>query len=189
MPRIIGVNTGLVIAGEQPEGFVPKRKIVMVDEEAKNAAYRDTKRHIAKVRHFLLKISDELNTRSLDHDASKLEEPELSLFAEWGPKLKEMEYGSDEYKAALEQMGVALEHHYQHNRHHPEHHGSGVSGMNLIDLIEMVCDWKAASLRMKDGDFLKSLEVQKERFGLAPQLVAILANTAEFFEEMQHEDD
>jgi len=75
MPRIIGVNTGLVIAGEQPEGFVPKRKIVMVDEEAKNAAYRDTKRHIAKVRHFLLKISDELNTRSLDHDASKLEEP------------------------------------------------------------------------------------------------------------------
>jgi len=27
--------------------------------------------------------------------------------------------------------------------------------MNLIDLIEMVCDWKAASLRMKDGDFLK----------------------------------
>lgn len=92
-----------------------------------------------------------------------------------------MEYGSEQYKDALEKMGEALQHHYEHNRHHPEHFIDGVDGMTLIDLIEMACDWYASSLRMKDGDFLKALEVQKKRFNLDTQLVTILANTIVFF--------
>lgn len=124
-----------------------------------------------------------LNNRGENHDASKLEDPELSLFAEWGPKLSGMEYGSDEYKSALGKMGEALQHHYQHNSHHPEHHGeAGVDGMNLIDLIEMTCDWKASTSRVKDGDFMKSLETNRKRFGLSPQLTRIISNTAAFFE-------
>jgi hypothetical protein len=74
-------------------------------------------------------------------------------------------------------MKPALDHHYCVNRHHPEHFVDGVGGMNLIDVIEMLSDWKASSERHEDGDLRKSLEIQRERFNLSPQVFAILRNT------------
>jgi len=147
--------------------------------------------HIEQVGTYMAVISDALLERASVHDESKLHAPEIDLFAEWGPKLKNMEYGSDEYKEALQHMGVALKHHYENNRHHPEFFKApGINGMNLIDLIEMVCDWKAASLRMKDGgDIGKSLEVNKKRFHLDSQLFNIIVNTMEFFEEKEKEKE
>lgn len=50
-------------------------------------------------------------------------------------------------------------------------------GMNLVDVLEMLCDWKAASIRHNDGDILKSLEIQKTRFGISDELYQILRNT------------
>lgn len=55
---------------------------------------------------------------------------------------------------------------------------SGANGMSLLDLIEMLCDWKAATERHTDGDLRKSLEINKTRFGLSDQLHSILTNTA-----------
>lgn len=81
---------------------------------------RETLGHIAEVQGYLSLIADKLYIRGLDHDASKLQSPEKELFDEWTPKLKELVYGSDEYKAALVEMGPALRHHYQKNNHHPE---------------------------------------------------------------------
>ena len=75
-------------------------------------------------------------------------------------------------------MGPALAHHYANNRHHPEHHKNGVDDMTLIDVLEMLIDWKAASERHNDGNILKSIEKNADRFGLSPQLVKILENTA-----------
>ena len=49
--------------------------------------------------------------------------------------------------------------------------------MTLIDVIEMLCDWIATTKRMKDGDIFKSLEIQKERFGISGQLYQISCNT------------
>lgn len=54
--------------------------------------------------------------------------------------------------------------------------------MNLIDVLEMACDWKAASLRHTDGDFNRSVELCSERFNIAPQLAQIILNTAVLFE-------
>jgi hypothetical protein len=54
---------------------------------------------------------------------------------------------------------------------------SSVNHMNLIDVLEMVCDWKAATLRHNDGDIHKSVEINTERFGLSAQLVNIILNT------------
>jgi hypothetical protein len=100
------------------------------------------------------------------------------VFDEYTPKLKRSTYGSDEYKGFLEAMGPALDHHYDVNRHHPEHFEQGIGGMNLIDLIEMMADWKAATERHEDGDLERSLRINQERFGISDQLVAILRNTA-----------
>jgi hypothetical protein len=54
--------------------------------------------------------------------------------------------------------------------------------MNLVDLVEMLCDWKASSTRHNDGNIRKSIEINAERFGINQQLVKILENTAELFD-------
>jgi hypothetical protein len=114
------------------------------------------------------------------HDQSKLTSPEVEVFDRVTEKLAGLTYGSDEYKASLAEMGPALQHHYANNRHHPEHFTDGVAGMNLIDLVEMFCDWVAATRRHNDGDINKSITLNAERFSLDPQLVHVLRNTAEW---------
>lgn len=58
--------------------------------------------------------------------------------------------------------------------HKPE---LGISGMSLLDLVEMLCDWKAATLRHNDGDIRKSIEINQKRFGYSDELKRILLNT------------
>lgn len=140
----------------------------------------DTWEHIDKVRIFLNQCIRELLEREEDHDQSKLREPELAVFDEFTPKLAQTEYGSDEYKADLAAMKPALDHHYANNSHHPEHYTNGINGMNLIDVLEMLCDWKAASLRNKDGNIMRSIQIQAERFHLSAELTDILRNTVEY---------
>lgn len=125
--------------------------------------------------------SKELLQRATVHDNSKLQSPEKELFDEFTPKLKNCTYGSDEYKEFLKGLKTALDHHYANNSHHPEHYPNGINGFDLFDLVEMFFDWKAASERHADGDIFKSIEINKERFGLSEQLAEILKNTATRF--------
>jgi hypothetical protein len=127
--------------------------------------------------------------RSYTHDLSKTAEPELATFNEVTPRLKTLTYGSDEYRASLAEIRDALTHHYAHNRHHPEHHADGVAGMTLVDVVEMLADWKAATERHTDGDLARSLEIQRDRFHLDPQVYAILRNTALALGWLEEGDD
>jgi hypothetical protein len=128
---------------------------------------------------------DKLDTRGVQHDASKLETPEVELFAEHTLQLANLSYNSDEYKASLEALKPALDHHYAVNRHHPEHFNDGVNDMTLIDIIEMFCDWKASTLRQHDGNLLKSIEQNAERFKIEGQLKQIFVNTARMLDEQE----
>jgi hypothetical protein len=136
-----------------------------------------TMRHIETVRNYLNACIKEILNRSEHHDQSKFESPEREAFDIYTPLLRDLTYGSEEYKACLRNMKPAIEHHHQHNRHHPEYHADGIAGMDLIDLIEMLCDWKAAGLRHDTGDILKSIEINKIRFGFSDELEKILKNT------------
>jgi hypothetical protein len=78
-------------------------------------------------------------------------------------------------------MKPALERHYSKNSHHPEHHEDGIKAMNLIDLIEMLADWKAATQRNKDGNIFASIEKNQERFGYSDELKQIFVNTVKEF--------
>lgn len=138
----------------------------------------DTLKHATRVAELLAQIIGELATRAARHDRSKTEEPELGIFNEYGPKLRASTYGSDEYAANLKAMGAGLAHHYANNAHHPEHYSTGINGMNLVDLIEMLADWRAATERHADGSLSQSLAIQKTRFGIGDQLNGILWNTA-----------
>ena len=171
-----------------------------------------TRKHISIVEGYLKKMMAELQYRSVNHDKSKLIDPERQIFDKYIPKLKTTAYGSDEYNGYLEEMEVGLNHHYRNNRHHPEHffynecndcskkyYGmmpskcscgcsqltkqSDVNQMNLIDIMEMFCDWKAASIRHKDGDINKSIEINKKRFGITDQLAQILKNTIDLLDK------
>jgi len=149
-------------------------------EEA--ACNNETRKHIANVNKFINIIIRHLQKRAIEHDATKMESPELELFTEMTSKLAACTYGSEEYKGFLAKLQPALEHHYAKNRHHPEHYPNGMDDMNLVDVVELFCDWKAATLRHNDGNILKSIDHNAKRFNINPQLEKIFKKTAELFE-------
>jgi hypothetical protein len=137
----------------------------------------ETREHIKQVARRLKAVQVELGDRAWMHDASKLGPNEKPHFDGATPKLKGLTYGSVEYKAALAELGPALAHHYKHNSHHPECWPDGIKGMDLLDLIEMYCDWAAAVTRHADGNLAKSIEINADRFSMGNELLEIFRNT------------
>ncbi len=146
-----------------------------LEEQATNY---HTMRHIERVRNLLNEVVQRLLARGEAHDQSKLCPPEVGAFTVMTPKLAACTYGSEEYRKFLAEMRPALEHHYFCNRHHPEHHVNGVLDMNLIDILEMICDWVASSSRHNDGCILCSIRINQPRFRYTAELASILRNTA-----------
>ncbi len=142
----------------------------------------ETRKHILNVNKFISTFISELLKRGIEHDMTKLNSPEVEIFTEFTPKLAGSTYGSEEYKGFLKEMGVALQHHYENNRHHPEHFKNGIKDMTLVDLVEMFCDWKAASMRHNNGDMFSSIEKNRERFGYSEELEQIFKNTMKVLE-------
>lgn len=156
----------------------------MVEENLVNHCLAETHKHVRLVQSYLNLFVNDIVHRGEHHDDSKFEEPELSLFAANTKKLGETEYGSQEYKALLETVKPAIEHHYANNRHHTEHWPEGINDMTLIDVLEMLCDWKAATARNKNGNIRKSIEINSEKYKISPQLRQIMENTVrEYFTE------
>jgi len=141
-----------------------------------------TMRHIETVRNFIACVIKDLMYRQEQHDQSKLQSPEVEIFEVYTNKLRDCVYASDEYKKYMAEMKPAIDHHNTVNRHHPEHFENGIAGMNLVDLIEMLCDWKAATLRHNTGDIYKSLELNQKRFGYSDEIKKILENTVDWIE-------
>lgn len=139
----------------------------------------DTIAHIERVQTLIQTAINNLSRRAVNHDLSKLQEPEKSAFDRLKAlSLSGMAYGSEEYRACLRAEKPAIEHHYKANNHHPEFYENGMDGMSLFDVLEMLLDWKAATERMKDGgDIHASLVINVPRFKIGAQLESILANT------------
>jgi len=150
-----------------------------VEQQATNY---ETMQHIREVGILLHRVAAELLSRADDHDQSKLSSPEVEMFTEMTPKLANSVYGSEEYNEFRKKLDPILQHHYANNRHHPEHFKNGINDMNLIDLLEMFCDWKASSKRHSTGNIRKSIEINAPRFGINQQLVNILENTADYLD-------
>jgi hypothetical protein len=142
-----------------------------------NFCLAETHKHVRKVQGFLNIFINDLINRGENHDNSKFEEPELTIFAENTERLNQVQYGSDEYKQCLEATKPAREHHYSRNDHHPEFHKNGIDDMDLMCIVEMLADWRAASERNKNGNIRKSIEINAEKYNMSPQLRRILENT------------
>lgn len=133
--------------------------------------------HIRKVQALIADFTSRLTQRGIDHDASKLMEPEKTGLEEATQKVRDLSYYSSEYLGELAKVTPLLEHHYRLNSHHPEHHHGGVGGMTLLDVIEMYCDWKASTDKHPNGTFERSLVINKQRFQVSEQLASIFDNT------------
>lgn len=143
-------------------------------------SHETTVAHIARVQHLLDFFADAIRERGRVHDASKFDPEEAvplqrihDLIQENGPA----PFGTPEYKERTAMLGPMLSHHYSANSHHPEHYENGVSGMDLLDLVEMFFDWKAASERNADSGMGLSFCIEK--YKIDPMLASILRNTAD----------
>ena len=117
----------------------------------------DTITHISEVQENLAEIRADLEKRGIAHDRSKFTAEEFDSFVKTRPKFKKANYGSREYQECVDQIKPAIDHHYNNNRHHTGFHEKGFQDMNLLDILEMLADWKAASRRSPDLTFEDSL--------------------------------
>lgn len=134
--------------------------------------------HIQYIREDILKIIHKLYERALNHDNSKWSDAERPFYE----KSNEIELENmTSYKTILEAtrdiVQPALDNHYKLNRHHPEHHKNGINDMNLIDIVEMVCDWHSSA---KTRGLPLDVNYNVQRFNISPQLEQIIKNTIDF---------
>jgi hypothetical protein len=138
----------------------------------------DTLGHARRVAELMAPVVGELAQRAAVHDASKLEDPEKSAFDAVTPRLAVTQYVTEAYRDGLGELGPALAHHYANNRHHPENRQHGVTTMTLVDLIEMLADWRAATERHEYGSMVYSLRNNAARFNIPDPLMRVLWETA-----------
>lgn len=138
-----------------------------------------TLRHIKRVNELLGNFAIRMIQRGQVHDSSKFDPIEAGPLEEM-QKLVDAEgqapFGTDEYKRRTDMLGPMIEHHRAHNSHHPEYYPNGIDGMDLLDLVEMFYDWKAASERGEEDAMNLSFAVKK--YNVSPQLESIFLNTA-----------
>ena len=145
------------------------------DPEALNTLNSILK-HRQTVRERLLFLADELYKRAYHHDDSKLQLPEIKWLIEMD-KEPRYEYGTPEYFEKMKRWDKFFKHHYENNRHHPDHFANGIEGMNLADLCEYIVDIISYYEELHVNNALDTVNKQKERFGFDEQLTQILKNT------------
>jgi hypothetical protein len=182
---VLGESSAKTKESEQAFVGLPRNAcLAALDEGTSIMSYdseAETREHIAEVAARLDAVCAELRRRGERHDASKLGPQEKPFFDAAGPSLRAHVYQSEDYIATLKTLEPALNHHYANNSHHPQHYAEGIAGMDLIDLVEMYCDWAAATLRSKDGDLARSIELNIERFVIEEPLASLLRNTLKRF--------
>lgn len=170
-----------VVLFETGETYTIQQDLLAQFEEDKLLdSTQTTINHINVVRENLARFVVQLIQRGEIHDDTKLRDPEKTL-------LDAMEYvnvnegnapyGSPEYIKRTAILKPMLKHHYAAWRHHPEFHPNGVNSMNLVDIVEVISDWQAASQRNKEPEM--NITAACERYGINEQLKQIFINTAE----------
>jgi len=137
---------------------------------------KDIRSHIARVSEKINTIVDLLKKRAKDHDKSKLQYPELQGFIRMD-KEPRYPYGSPEYFDKMKRYEYVFKHHYMSNSHHPEHYNNWICEMDLLDIIEMLCDWTSYREGLTAAEAIATVEQQAKRFDLSDELSSIMLNT------------
>lgn len=130
-------------------------------------------RHRGLVQAQLTRLAYALEGRALTHDLSKFSADEFEGLTEINRVARIHPYGSSAYMESLKN-NKAIDLHFARNRHHPEYFPDGVDGMNLLDFIEMVIDWKAANIVHGQPGWEEVLQIQFNRFHLSPEQIYLV---------------
>lgn len=146
----------------------------------------DTRKHQQAVQSIMIAVAQKIIQRAVVHDASKLESPEREYYIDpvYTLTTEEVAYDSDRYKELVARMDKGWEHHRYTNDHHPEFFepyavqtlNDPVKAMDMFALIEMLCDWIAASQRKNNKPVL-ALAAMLKKYHVEEQLEAVLRNT------------
>lgn len=159
------------------------------DVSPESAVIATMLRHIGFVQSALLRVRQELERRGQDHDRSKWSPEEFPGFARINATARQYPYGSEGYKASIRAERPTVEHHQKANSHHPEYHQAkmpqlsevdGLSEMGWLDVVEMVCDWWAASQTYGNTPWDEVLSKQRERWQWSPEQWWLIEQVAEF---------
>lgn len=157
--------------------------------------FRSFIRHRAYLADVMGRVARAVEQRAQIHDLSKLQDDEFEGFSRIHAAARIHKFGSPEYAEGLRQERPTIDLHFSRNRHHPERPklmgeaaevGRGMpddytywaardgAAMNFLDVIEMVCDWWAASKGYDDArpwsETVKLNLAQKEKYLSSEQL-------------------
>ena len=140
----------------------------------------DIIRHISEVSENLLAMKSDLEKRAIAHDRSKLEALEFDSFVRTRAQFKKANYGTKEYQECTDLIKPAIDHHHKNNRHHTTFHKNGFADMNLLDILEMLADWKAASRRSPSLTFKDSLPRAFNKYKIPENMQRHILNTLQY---------
>lgn len=147
-------------------------KYAKITDEMVNFYNKRTTKHIDLVRKYCKRVNklfgdefDGIIGRGLKHDESKWDDPEFKpyIYITWDYRCKDLGKDPGISEEIRDKMNEASEHHVHNNKHHPECHCKEKStinkedrddipdkkvdatGMEDLDIVEMVCDWCAMS--------------------------------------------
>ena len=140
--------------------------------------------HQQKVGSVMQKVICELMDRALKHDDSKFATQQLrdnlvTLPDKWKLQQQGHGYHSPEQEEHRKRFAPEIHRHRSAHPHHPEHFGNNVNKMDLIDLMEMLCDWYVAA-----PDIDQSIRENSRDYKIDPHISQILKNTARKLKEI-----
>lgn len=142
----------------------------------------DTYEHKMRVQIIMNQLSREFMKRGRTHDNSKLKSPEKEAYEEMHEKLKNAKIGTPQYDDIM-QGNVAVGLHYKNNDHHPQHFEHGIFDMNLVQIMDMLTDWVAAS-DAKRTNVVELLPTLMEQNGIPENYYMVFKNTLEYLVPM-----
>lgn len=140
--------------------------------------------HQQQVGGVMLKVISELMTRALTHDSSKfttqqLKDNLITLPDKWKIQAAGHGYHSPQQKEHRQKFAPEIDRHRSAHPHHPEHFGNDVNKMDLIDLLEMLCDWYVSA-----PDIDQSIGENSGDYNIDPHIRQLLENTASRLKEI-----
>ena len=166
---------------------------------------RSYSRHRDYVRLALAFVTQALDRRAIEHDASKMLDDEFAGFARINAVARQHKFGTPEYADSMKVERATIDLHFSRNSHHPERpkllgqaaeaarglpddatywEAHYAARMTFLDVIEMVCDWWGARKGYDDSRMTwpESVEMNLKSKGphLSPEQQWLVREVAEF---------
>ena len=121
----------------------------------------------------MLKVIWTIFKRGIKHDNSKFSPVELHYNNIIREKIGKIKFGTKEHYDLLGFIAPGKNAHFLVNSHHIEYYKGNIKRMSPLDLIELLCDWKATT-KCNNGNLDCSLKINKKKYEINNRLLNCL---------------